>query len=746
MTNRLFAGLLGALLLLPTAASAQEDWESFKPAPQEPGPQPETQKTPQPAPQPTPAAQPPSKPAPAPQPTPAAQPAPKPAPTAAAPSTQPAPSAAQPEGEATLVSTKESMEGEVVDHSPSTLHFSAGDPRNMRDAAGEGGAVGVLHVGSAHFGRGGLLHVTADGEYFRSSNFPVLGAQDTRSSGVFALGYNFTDWLQGYASYTVTANTNTRSAPHLIQDQGDASLGLAVGKDVAKGLSLGLDLRALLSPGTGNQDVSRSAFGFYPRGLATYDFHALSPTLPLRAHFNVGVLLDKTSKFASGHTLTAAEEFALAANGYNDLTLGAALEAPLPIATPFVEYNGYIPLGAKNLVAPDTTHVSVGASMQQALGLGLKITAIQDLTLNAAVDLGLARTVAYGIPATMPWNFIFGATYTVDPFGQTRTKIVDRTYERKTAAPALAAAPSTGRVQGVAIDASTGKPIPGVLVAIADRDLPPVATDASAGRFLSYDLPPGQVKLQAQHAGYVPAMADATVEAGKTSDVEVKLVPEAKPAETKRGSLTVKVLAKRKPIAGAKVTATPPGGAPVDVAANGAATKLPEGHYTLSASADGFEPASKEIDLAAAKPLAERFDLKPVAPAAGAEPVAPKKQLVVIVKNKVVIKQQVHFATNKAVILRDSFGLLDQVAQAIKDNNLKKVVVEGHTDNVGPKDANLKLSQDRANAVRAFLIKRGVSADVLEAKGYGDTKPIAPNMTAKGRELNRRVEFTIEEK
>jgi OOP family OmpA-OmpF porin len=733
MTNRILAGLLASLCLLPAMARAQanDDWEGFKagsPPPKQNPPAPT-----QPA-------------APAPTPAPASSAAPSSAArtsTAAAPRTDAPLASATAPGEAKLVSTKESVVNEGLDHSPSTLHNDATDSHNARDAAGEGGAVGVLHVGSAHFGPAQVLRFSASGEYFHSTNFPVLQATDTRSAGVFALGYTFTPWLQGYASYTVLANTNNRSSPHLIQDQGDATFGLAVGTEVARGLSLGLDARALLSPGTGNQDLSRSVLGFLPRGLLTYDFHALSPTIPLRAHLNAGLLFDKTTGFANGHTLTAAEEFALQTNRFNRVVLGGALELPLTAVTPFAEYNAYVPMGASNLVAPDNTTVNTGAAMAQTLGLGVRVTAIQDLTLDAAVDLGLSRTVAYGIPATPPYNIVFGATYAIDPFGNTRTKLVDRTYERTLAS--AAPAPTKGRVVGTAIDAATNKPLPGVIVAFAD--LPPVASDATEGRFISYEMPPGPVKLSATATGYQAATADAVVETGKVSVVQLRLTanPQPTPVATpaKPGSLSVKVLARKKKLTTAAVTLGGGAGSPPVVTPNGPPVALPPGHYTLSVAAEGYAGQSHEIDVAADKALTERFDLKSVAPA---ETETPRKQLVVIVKNKLVIKQQVHFATNKAVILRDSFALLDQVADAIKSNSLKKVLVEGHTDNQGAKDLNLKLSTDRANAVRSYLLKKGIAADMLEAKGFGDSRPIAPNMTAKGREANRRVEFTIEER
>jgi len=120
--------------------------------------------------------------------------------------------------------------------------------------------------------------------------------------------------------------------------------------------------------------------------------------------------------------------------------------------------------------------------------------------------------------------------------------------------------------------------------------------------------------------------------------------------------------------------------------------------------------------------------------------------LILVKEEKIEILQKVHFATGKAEIMKDSFALLDQVYLAIKTHeNIKKIRVEGHTDSQGPAAFNLKLSQDRANAVRDYLVKRGIAPERLEAVGFGLEKPIADNKTAKGREANRRVEFMIAE-
>lgn len=101
----------------------------------------------------------------------------------------------------------------------------------------------------------------------------------------------------------------------------------------------------------------------------------------------------------------------------------------------------------------------------------------------------------------------------------------------------------------------------------------------------------------------------------------------------------------------------------------------------------------------------------------------------------------VNFDTGKATIKPDSAKTLDDAAAALKAASGLRVEVGGHTDNVGTAAANEKLSADRAQAVMAALVSRGVAAARLTAKGYGQSSPIADNRTEDGRAKNRRVEL-----
>jgi outer membrane protein OmpA-like peptidoglycan-associated protein len=116
-----------------------------------------------------------------------------------------------------------------------------------------------------------------------------------------------------------------------------------------------------------------------------------------------------------------------------------------------------------------------------------------------------------------------------------------------------------------------------------------------------------------------------------------------------------------------------------------------------------------------------------------------------VTDEKIELRQAVFFQTGKAVILPRSFSLLDEVASALNGRPTMRVRVEGHTDIRGGRTYNLRLSQARAEAVKAYLVGRGISSDRMEAKGYGPDHPIDDNKTTAGRERNRRVEFMITE-
>ena len=126
------------------------------------------------------------------------------------------------------------------------------------------------------------------------------------------------------------------------------------------------------------------------------------------------------------------------------------------------------------------------------------------------------------------------------------------------------------------------------------------------------------------------------------------------------------------------------------------------------------------------------------------------KVLVVVTKDEIKILQRVYFDSGKSTIKTRSFSLLDQVALTLKAYpDIRKIEVQGHTDDAGGDESNLKLSDDRAKAVRTYLNSKGIDKDRLIPKGYGETTPAVKYKGLKGgklkkaREQNRRVQFVI---
>jgi OmpA-OmpF porin, OOP family len=101
------------------------------------------------------------------------------------------------------------------------------------------------------------------------------------------------------------------------------------------------------------------------------------------------------------------------------------------------------------------------------------------------------------------------------------------------------------------------------------------------------------------------------------------------------------------------------------------------------------------------------------------------------------------FETGKAELKPEAYTVLDELVEYLKRKDDERIEVGGHTDNVGKAEANLVLSQNRANTVRAYLLMKGIAPERVNARGYGLTTPIAENDTAEGRSLNRRTEVKI---
>lgn len=114
-----------------------------------------------------------------------------------------------------------------------------------------------------------------------------------------------------------------------------------------------------------------------------------------------------------------------------------------------------------------------------------------------------------------------------------------------------------------------------------------------------------------------------------------------------------------------------------------------------------------------------------------------------LIRDRPKVAALIHFDPNSARIRSDAYKLLNEYVSALKSTALADAVliIAGHTDTVGSDEHNLLLSQQRAQAVRDYLVEHGIAPNRLSARGYGEDYPVASNTTEAGRELNRRSEF-----
>jgi outer membrane protein OmpA-like peptidoglycan-associated protein len=159
---------------------------------------------------------------------------------------------------------------------------------------------------------------------------------------------------------------------------------------------------------------------------------------------------------------------------------------------------------------------------------------------------------------------------------------------------------------------------------------------------------------------------------------------------------------------------------------------LPAGkNYGYHAAASGYLSVSENLELVNLKEYSEL-----------------KKDLLLVpieIGESIQLKN-VFFVQSKAELKPESYPELDRLVKIMKDNPTIEIEINGHTDNQGLPAANLELSEKRVEAVRQYLVSKGVQPKRMSGKGYGGSRPIAPSTTEENRQMNRRVEFKIVKK
>jgi len=181
-----------------------------------------------------------------------------------------------------------------------------------------------------------------------------------------------------------------------------------------------------------------------------------------------------------------------------------------------------------------------------------------------------------------------------------------------------------------------------------------------------------------------------------------------------------------KPMANATLTFKGPKTVTATTDANGKYTaKLEQGTYAATAVAEGYNPVNFTVVAKDGKPVMQNSGM--------------------VHQKEVFSFNNINFAAGKAIVTPEIATALQPLLKVMLDNPTMKVEIAGHTDAIGSKVKNLKLSQGRADAVVAWLITNNVQAANMTAKGYGSSMPIAENKTKAGRAQNRRIEIKVVE-
>jgi outer membrane protein OmpA-like peptidoglycan-associated protein len=434
------------------------------------------------------------------------------------------------------------------------------------------------------------------------------------------------------------------------------------------------------------------------------------------------------------------------------------------------------------------------AAMPSMLTVGVRLhPPVNGLSFLAGLDVGLSGTSTFvrELAPTRPWALLLGISYAIDTRERAAAGPPQVQLVRIPAPPV----PPKPRVHGIVVDAMSGAPIAGATVRYPIATLNPQLTDA-AGQFISYELEPGPLSLDVSAPDYDPRVCSVDVPAPSSSPAgaagpnampePVSPVPpgnapipltapraENDPEQPSLGGapalnpyfgsqggpsaagasvsmrceLTPRprvgavqgrvVDAEGKPVAGASAQLTGANSVSMVSDAMGEMNdpKVPAGDYQLRVEAEGFLLRQLSVKVVPGQTTNVEVALVP----------KPKEAQVELTQEEVRIRKQVFFKTNSAEIVSErSNDLLSEVADVLLRNpQVTQVEVQGHTDNKGAPELNRELSQARAEAVRAWLLNAGIAADRLTAIGYGDSRPLAPNLTERARARNRRVQFII---
>jgi outer membrane protein OmpA-like peptidoglycan-associated protein len=501
--------------------------------------------------------------------------------------------------------------------------------------------------------------------------------------------------------------------------------------------------------------------------------------------------------------ITRIERFGLNINRVDSFSVGLGAEGMFNIVRPFLEWTIDIPVNRQDHICDNATRAAGDLCLGNAAGfsttpsrltIGTRVHPFFDgLALLAAIDVGTGATSTFieEVAPEVPWNLHFGVAYAADIVPHVEIRRVEA---KKVAAPEPPK--QTHFILGTVVEKGSNTPIADAQVRFDGRALTGMITIAD-GTFRTGDLDPGTYTFNVSASGYrdgqctttigfagpaapaygapggqpagytapaygqpgapgAPAYGAATPAGtpGQPGQPFVPGQPGAPGGAVPSATVVCELEAQAKvgnvngqlrdtetsaAVGGAAVKITDKLGRSLSLTADAAGAfrfeNVPPGPVTISAEAAGYLRAVTEVEV---KPRGEVSVQIAVTK-------RPTRANVVVTDKELKLKKEVHFQHDSSQILPDSMGIIEEAADALRSHaEIANVEVQGHTDDSGTPEYNLRLSGERANAVREALILNGVEPNRLTARGYGQEKPLVPNTNDANRAKNRRVQLMIQ--
>lgn len=664
------------------------------------------------------------------------------------------------------------------------------------------GASGTFHSISALQNEETTFGVQALGRFFFEEPF-IDGEKHSRNILRMSGNYTFAHNIEAFGGFQFTFNehSNADSSRSQTSFLENTDLGVKWSTPIFDDCCF-LGVAAVTRFFSGSQSIKQtSGFSdsrsgpfaqFYLSLISSIDFGRSLFGVPFRMHGNVGWRspnsnIDTNSSSVANRN-TDIEIFNQDAIRYHSIVGNIALEAPYRWVTPILEFRGeYIPFSSPP--------VGLSNSRINAL-MGARGNLHPAFALLAAVDLKLSGSAAGSgadLAENPSWDFYFGASFTTEAnkfrssTGSVSGRVLDGTtgiplpevqatlvgavtlprvsdlsgfyqipnlkdgnyqvrftklgyesqtqnFEVKSGKPVIldvaltSLGPKSGDLRAQILDVVTNQPIARAFVRLSGAERP--LTSDENGDLLFEDIREGSHNLRIEAPGYEPADFPIEIFPNEEITQSFALRPEAPKTGTCFGRVTNEEGTGLTAVISAVDGRTRPFG--TDPLTGEFVQDFEEGVYPLKVQAENYLPQEVSCEVV----TGTRFELNVV---------LKKPERATLVENKIILPEAIFFGFDSAEIESRSFRVLNQIVRVLMENreSYQQLLIEGHTDDMGSNEYNQELSERRAQAVKNYLIEKGLEAERIQALGFGEEQPIATNTTEEGRAENRRVEFNL---